>query len=147
MAKYNNLKLGTFLKKPPTEFFALILIWLLEPQSNGGWRKLGRVLTKMKKKFRGGVYERCQIIHLLLITLSNCSNHNHTPPLNFFFIFVRTRQKYFLCDFYGGPNSHISKIAKTSVGGFLRKCLKLNKKKRERYHKIFKNLAQMALIR
>ena len=36
MAKYNTLKLGTFLKKPPTEFFALILIWLLEPQSNGG---------------------------------------------------------------------------------------------------------------
>ena len=51
-----------------------------------------------------------------------------TPSPACFFIFVRTREKYFLCDFYWGPNSKIYKVAKTSVKGFLGKCLKLYKK-------------------
>ena len=91
-----------------------------EENWDGSWRRW--------KKNLGEGCERCQIIHLSLTTLSNRSNHNHTPPLNFFFIFVRTRQKYFLCDFYWGPNSKIYKVAKTSVKGFLGKCLKLYKK-------------------
>ena len=135
MAKYNNLKLGTFLKKPPTEFLlSFNFVWwspnqmVGEENSNGSWQRW--------KKNLGEGCKRCQIIHLSLINLSNCFNHNHTPPLNFFFIFGRTRQKYFLCYFYWGPISHICKVAKTPVGGFLRKLWNFKKRRK---HQIFKN--------
>ena len=54
----------------------------------------------------------------------------HTPALNFFFIFVRTRLRYFHWPFNWGSNNKIYQKAKTSDGGFLRNCLVLKSKEK-----------------
>ena len=99
MSKYNNLKLGTFLKTPPTEYIALFIFWLLEPQSNGGWRKLGRVLPKMKKKFRGGVFTfvsfRFNLFHIRFISF-----HFVSFPFTFVsFFFISFHIRFILFHF------------------------------------------------
>ena len=110
---------NVFSKSPQQMFLLPYKFGCWDPNKNHRENIFGGSWQKWKKNSGEGCdYDWNDLTRLSVI--NELFDIFHTPPLNFFFIFVRTRPSFLHPPFDWGSNNQIKMRAKNSVGGFLR---------------------------